>query len=130
MQHADSQSGKKPSGAGTSLPRWSAVPAFDAEPGSVRVTVDSELIRIVLSGEVDSELSPRLCDANAEAERAHLPIEVDAHDVTFMDSSGVAFLARLATRSTSRVRLVGVPTTIRFLLEVTRIGDVLDVVDG
>jgi len=96
----------------------------------VHVTVDAEHTRIVLSGEVDAELSLNLRAASAEAERAHLPIEVDAHDVTFMDSSGVAFLARLATRSASRVRLVGVPTTIRFLLEVTRIGDVLDVADN
>ena len=130
MQHADRPSGRKPSPAGASLPRWSAVPALDAQPGAVHVTVDAEHTRIVLSGEVDAELSLNLRAASAEAERAHLPIEVDAHDVTFMDSSGVAFLARLATRSPSRVRLVGVPTTIRFLLEVTRIGDVLDVVDG
>lgn len=129
MQHADSPSGKKPSPAGAPLHRGSGIPALDAEPGSVQVTVDSERTRIVLSGEIAAELTPRLHDASAEAERARLPIEVDAHDVTFMDSSGVAFLARLATHSPSRVRLVGVPTTIRFLLEVTRIGDVLDVVD-
>jgi len=54
---------------------------------------------------------------------------VDAHHVTFMDSSGVAFLARLASRSSYRVRLLNVPPTVRFLLEVTRIGELLDVVD-
>ena len=44
-----------------------------------------------------------------------------------MDSSGVAFLARLSIRSAHRVRLLRVPPTVRFLLEVTRIGELLDV---
>lgn len=101
-----------------------------AEPGSVHVIVGAERTRIVLSGEVDADLGADLQEATAEAERAGLPIEVDAHHVTFMDSSGVAFLARLSTRSSSRVRLIRVPPTVRFLLEVTRIGELLDVVDG
>jgi anti-sigma B factor antagonist len=101
-----------------------------AEPGSVHVILGAERTRIVLSGEVDADLGADLQEATAEAERAGLPIEVDAHHVTFMDSSGVAFLARLSTRSSSRVRLIRVPPTVRFLLEVTRIGELLDVVDG
>ena len=100
------------------------------EPGSVHVILGAERTRIVLSGEVDADLGADLQEATAEAERAGLPIEVDAHHVTFMDSSGVAFLARLSTRSPSRVRLIRVPPTVRFLLEVTRIGELLDVVDG
>ena len=71
-----------------------------------------------------------LKEATAEAEQVGLPIEVDAHHVTFMDSSGVAFLARLSIRSKHRVRLLRVPPTVRFLLEVTRIGELLDVVEG
>jgi anti-sigma B factor antagonist len=97
------------------------------EPGTVHIILGTESTRIVLSGEVDAELGPELAEAGAEAEKAGLPIEVDTHHVTFMDSSGVAFLARLATRSTHRVRLLRVPPTVRFLLEVTRIGDLLDV---
>ena len=76
------------------------------EPGAVQVIVGTDATRIVLSG------------------------EVDAHHVTFMDSSGVAFLARLSIRSQHRVRLLRVPPTVRFLLEVTRIGELLDVVEG
>ncbi|WP_291798339.1 STAS domain-containing protein [Cellulomonas sp.] len=85
--------------------------------------------RIVLSGEIDADLGTDLHQATADAEQAGLPIEVDTHHVTFMDSSGVAFLARLATRSGHRVRLLRVPPTVRFLLEVTRIGELLDVID-
>lgn len=100
------------------------------EPGSVHVFVGSERTRIVLSGDIDADVAPDLQEATAEAERAQLPIEVDCHHVTFMDSSGVAFLARLSTRSPARVRLIRVPPTVQFLLEVTRIGELLDVIEG
>lgn len=100
-----------------------------AEPGSVHVIVHSDRTRIVLSGEVDADLAPDLQEATADAEATGLPIEVDAHHVTFMDSSGIAFLARLATRTTERVRIIRAPETVRFLLDVTRIGELLDVVD-
>lgn len=100
------------------------------EPGAVHVIVGTDRTRIVLSGEVDADLGPELQEATTEAEQVGLPIEVDAHHVTFMDSSGVAFLARLSIRSQHRVRLLRVPPTVRFLLEVTRIGELLDVVEG
>ncbi|MFI2754069.1 STAS domain-containing protein [Cellulomonas sp. P22] len=99
------------------------------EPGAVHVILGSDRTRIVLSGEIDADLGPDLQEATTDAEQAGLPIEVDAHHVTFMDSSGVAFLARLSIRSQHRVRLLRVPPTVRFLLEVTRIGELLDVVD-
>jgi anti-anti-sigma factor len=101
----------------------------NGEPGAVQVIVGTDATRIVLSGEVDADLGPELQEATEEAEQVGLPIEVDAHHVTFMDSSGVAFLARLSIRSQHRVRLLRVPPTVRFLLEVTRIGELLDVVD-
>ncbi len=102
--------------------------ASGAEPGSVHVIVHSDRTRIVLSGEVDADLGPDLTEATADAEATGLPIEVDAQHVTFMDSSGIAFLARLATRSSERVRMINAPETVLFLLEVTRIGELLDVV--
>lgn len=103
--------------------------SFGGEPGAVQVILGTDRSRIVLSGEIDADLGPDLQQATADADLAGLPIEVDAHHVTFMDSSGVAFLARLSIRSQHRVRLLRVPPTVRFLLEVTRIGELLDVVD-
>jgi len=100
------------------------------EPGAVHVIVGAESTRIVLSGEVDADLGTELQEATAEAEQIGLPIEVDAHHVTFMDSSGIAFLARLSIRSQHRVRMIRVPAHVRFLLEVTRIGELLDVVES
>ena len=102
-------------------------PAAPSEPGAVQVLVGVDRVRIVLSGDVDSDLGDDLVEAAAEAERHDLPVEVDAHHVTFMDSAGVAFLARLSIRSKHRVRLLRVPPTVKFLLEVTRIGELVDV---
>jgi anti-anti-sigma factor len=101
-----------------------------AEPASVHVIERAGRTRIVVSGEIDADLGPDLQEAAADAEAAGLPIEVDAQHVTFMDSSGIAFLARLASRSTERVRVLHAPEPVRFLLEVTRIGELLDLVDA
>lgn len=101
----------------------------DSEPGSVHVIVHSDRTRIVLSGEVDADLTADLHEATVDAEGTGLPIEIDAQHVTFMDSSGIAFLARIATRSAHPVRIRRAPETVRFLLEVTRIGELLEVVE-
>ncbi|WP_422110453.1 STAS domain-containing protein [Cellulosimicrobium arenosum] len=99
------------------------------DPASVHVIVGASRARIVLSGEIDAELGADLQEATVAAEESGLPVEIDAHHVTFMDSSGVAFLARLASRGPQRVRVLRAPPTVRFLLEVTRIGELLDIVD-
>lgn len=114
---------------GASAPTVPALHEAPGEPGSVHVILSPDRTTIVLSGEVDADLGPDLAQATTDAEQAGVPIEVDAHHVTFMDSSGVAFLARLATRTPHKVRLLHVPPTVQFLLEVTRIGELLDVVD-
>jgi len=102
-------------------------PSATSEPGAVQVLVGEDRVRIVLSGDIDSDVGDDLLEATSEAERHDLPIEVDTHHVTFMDSAGVAFLARLSIRSKYRVRLLRVPPTVKFLLEVTRIGELVDV---
>jgi anti-sigma B factor antagonist len=99
------------------------------DPASVHVIVGTSRARIVLSGEIDADIGAELHEATADAEESGLPVEVDAHHVTFMDSSGVAFLARLASRSSHKVRVLRAPPTVKFLLEVTRIGELLEIVD-
>lgn len=99
------------------------------EPASVHVMVQDGRTRIVLSGEVDADLAPDLTEATSDAETTGLPIDIDAQHVTFMDSSGIAFLARIATRSSQKVRILRAPETVRFLLQVTRIGELLELVD-
>ncbi len=98
------------------------------DPGSVHVLFDPDATRVVLTGEIDAELGPDLLEAADDALSSARPIEVDSHLVTFMDSTGVAFLARLASRATRRVRLVDPPDLVGFLIETTRIASLLDVV--
>lgn len=100
-----------------------------AEPGTVHVIVHSDHTLIMLAGEIDADLGADLQEATVDAEGTGLPIVVDAQHVTFMDSSGIAFLARIATRSSHPVRIRKAPETVRFLLEVTRIGELLEVVE-
>jgi anti-sigma B factor antagonist len=85
--------------------------------------------RIVLSGEIDVALSADVQEASADAEAANRPVEIDARHVTFMDSSGVTLLARLANRTPGRLLVIQPPDVVRFLLDVTKIGDIVDVVD-
>lgn len=99
------------------------------EPGSVHVLIGGRRTRVVLTGEIDAELSPDLLEAAAEAQETGQPIEVDAQHVTFMDSTGVAFLARLSTRSPERLLLIRPPDAVRFLVDVTSISELVTILD-
>lgn len=99
------------------------------EPGSIHVIVGSRKVRVVLTGEVDANLGPELLESVADIEDLGLPVEVAAHQVTFMDSTGVGFLARLAARTRPKLVLIRPPEIVRFLLSVTKIADVIDVHD-
>jgi anti-anti-sigma factor len=92
---------------------------------------DGRLV-VVLEGEVDAALNARLAEVVTEVERriaaGPAPVDVDAAGVTFMDSSGLRFLARLSTRAPERVRVLGAPEAVQFLLQATRMADVVDVV--
>ncbi|ACQ81881.1 anti-sigma-factor antagonist [Beutenbergia cavernae DSM 12333] len=104
-------------------------PVSGSQPGSVRVRTTDDRTRIVLAGEIDVSLAGDLADAVGRAELAGNPTEIDAAQVAFMDSSGIALLARVATRTPGRLAIISPPDVVRFLLEVTRIGDMVDVLD-
>lgn len=99
------------------------------ELGSVHVLIDPDRVHVVLTGEVDAGTAAELATASAEALEAGLPIAIDCRYVTFMDSTGIGFLARLAARSPRRVRLLHPPAMVRFLLETVRIHELVDVVE-
>lgn len=115
--------------ANSRIPGGPSRPGGGSEPASVHVLVEGGRTRIVLSGEVDADLAADLTQATADAEATGLPIDIDAGHVTFMDSSGITFLARVASRSPHPVRVLRAPEAVRFLLEVTRIGELLEAVD-
>lgn len=105
-----------------------ATPGFGDE-ASVHLIVGTSRCRLVLTGEIDADLGPELAEATDEVEATGLPVEIDAHHITFMDSSGVAFLAKMASRLPGKVSILRAPPTVKFLLEVTRIGDLIEIVD-
>ncbi len=102
--------------------------AAEGEPG-VRVVPDPDpgTFRIVMDGEIDVAVRPELQRVCAEAALAGLATEVDARSVTFMDSTGIAFLARLSTTCPGRPVLHASPV-VRWLVDVSGLGDLLDVV--
>jgi anti-sigma B factor antagonist len=101
-----------------------------SEPQGTAVLEDREESLLVrLEGEIDDELRPELDDLAREvAGRGRHPVRVDATAVTFMDSAGAAFLARLAVAVRPARLTVQASQPVGFLLELTRLSDVVDVV--
>jgi anti-sigma B factor antagonist len=117
------QTGGTPSGPGRPAEPPSA---RRREPGGVHVLTTDDHVRVVLAGDVDAALAPELLEAAAEVVASGLPVQVDTRNVTFMDSSGVAFLARLAGGSATRPVVLDPPDHVQFLLEITAIGRMLE----
>jgi anti-anti-sigma factor len=105
-----------------------ATPLPPETEGGASLFVSPDAARLVLTGEIDVALRAEITELMEEALRTGLRVEVDARGVTFMDSSGVSLIARLATRTPQRLVVVDPPEVVRFLLEVTRIEQLVDVV--
>lgn len=100
-----------------------------SEPiGRVTVRTSPTRARLVLTGEVDMSLADELSAAVDDVLALGVPVDVDMRAVTFIDSSGLSKLVRLATSSVTRPRLIEPPEFVIFLLEVTRVHEVMDVV--
>jgi anti-anti-sigma factor len=100
-----------------------------SEPiGQVTVRTSATRTRLVLAGEVDMSLAGELSAAVDEVLVLGLPVDVDVREVTFLDSSGLSKLVHLAAGSATRPRLIEPPDFVTFLLEVTRLDEVMDVV--
>ena len=100
----------------------------DAVPGAVEVILEQSHVLVLLTGEVDADLSADLADAAHAATDSGRPVDIDVSAVTFMDSSGVAFLARVAGSAAGPTRLLNPPASLQFLLDVTRIGELVEIV--
>jgi anti-anti-sigma factor len=128
-QNNRTESVRDPDGALADVVTADVVEGAVGEPGAVGVLVGAHRTRLVLTGEVDIELERELRDAIRDAEKTGQPIEIDAHHVTFIDSTGVSFIAELATRATPRVRVLRAPPSMKFLLTVTRLDELVELVD-
>lgn len=69
---------------------WTTSPA-----GAIEVAIGGDRVVIVLTGEIDAALRDDASTAMVAALTAGLPVLVDATGVTFLDSSGIAFLLQL-----------------------------------
>src|SRR3954447_26558238 len=90
---------------------------------------------LTLSGEVDIDLADRLVTAwYALAEQAeHEVIDIDLHEVTFMDAAGLGLLLWVAKRQDRhgvQLRLRRPPARVTRLLELTGLRGVFPVLDG
>lgn len=97
--------------------------------GAVALLTSPHRSRLVLSGEIDLTSKPELQAAADEALALDAPIDVDVRNVRFMDSSGVAALAGMVRRSRYRLRIIQPPELMRFLLDVTDLVGLVEVLD-
>ena len=94
--------------------------------GTVRLLGGFPPSRVQVSGNVDITLTAELAQIVQEIEVRGGPVDVEASNVTFMDSAALAMLARLAYQHPLRV--IDPPKVVRFLLDTTRVVEMVDVV--
>ncbi len=97
--------------------------------GAVALLTSPSRSRLVLSGEIDLTSKRDFQAAADEALALDAPIDVDVRNVRFMDSSGVAALAGKVRRSPYRLRIIQPPQLMRFLLDVTDLVGLVEVLD-
>ncbi|KSW28751.1 STAS domain-containing protein [Cellulomonas sp. B6] len=99
-----------------------------AGDGGLAVRLDGRVLRVVLHGAVDLDVRERDSPALwAALERPDVgAVDVDASGVTFLDSSGLSILVRLARDAGERgvpLRLVALSPRVEDLLEATGVRD-------
>ena len=80
-----------------------------AVPDRIGVEVVDGSTVVHLVGEIDADLRTQASDCMGLALMHGLPIVIDASDVTFVDSAGVAFVLQLSMAA----REAGIPVTLR-----------------
>ena len=107
------------------------LPGFAGPAGTVRVERAGDHVVVHLGGEVDAHLGPELGRGVEAALATRLPVLVRAREVTSMDSTGLGFLARLASRSAERrITVTGAPDVMRHLVHRARLEGVVELVDA
>ncbi|NLF03787.1 MAG: STAS domain-containing protein [Actinomycetales bacterium] len=111
------------------LPPLRTDETFGDETGTIRVVLATDHARLVLSGEVDARLNADLARATQQLVTHGRPVDVETSGLTFVDSAVIALVAHLANRLAARVRFVAPTAQVRFLLEVTQVDQLVDIVD-
>lgn len=97
-------------------------------PGDISVHLLADRTQLVFTGEIDVSLNAVLVSAVEEAITRGVPVDLDVSAVTFMDSAAIAMVARLAYAMTVPPRVIDPPEPVCFLLDVTKVSEVVEVV--
>ena len=92
-----------------------------------------DLSVVRLWGEIDLEVRRTAGDLCAAVAERGLPLQIDARDVTFMDSTGMSILVRLARDAEAGgypVSLHNAPWVLRELLTITGVDRLLPMTDA
>ena len=98
------------------------------ELASVRVSLEPDISLITLAGQVDIGLTAELDAAAGQVIERDLPVRIDATALTFIDSSGLRFLARIINAATGDARpvVMGATLVIRETIALGGLSDVLE----
>ena len=108
-------------------------PPTDGTGEAIEVKTGPDLTVVVVRGDVDAVSAPALRDALAAAiDRAPGTVRVDMAGVTFLDSVGISVVVSSFNRAEDAgvaFELMSVPPSSRRVLEITRLTDVLTILD-
>jgi anti-sigma B factor antagonist len=98
--------------------------------GDVEVLDEAAATLVRLSGEVDLSLSEELSLAYQRCRSREQPVRVDATQLTFIDSTGIGFVARLAAAEQTagrRLQIVGASRRTSETLSLTGLDELLEI---
>lgn len=98
------------------------------ECDEISLDLSSDSALVTLRGEVDLEVRPYFRRVLESLRRFNGDITIDAQDVTFIDSSGIAVLGEIANEHPGRVIVLNAPPTMMFILEITALTDAVRIV--
>ncbi len=101
-----------------------------AECDEISLEFSGNAALITLRGEVDIELRPSFRRVLEGLRKFAGEIHIDASDVSFIDSSGIAVLGEIANEHPGHVTVVNAPPTMMFILEVTNLVDAVRIVQS
>lgn len=107
-------------------------PSGRAGTGDAAVFFDDDVTLVLLSGEVDLALGDDLEFAGRDAIDRGAPVRIDLSRVTFIDSVGLGFLARMASAEREqgrRLTLVGARNSVQEAVHLVGLAGLVEFVE-